>query len=62
MYINDVLTVPASLAGLPCISIPGALTNNNLPLGLQLITNRFEEVNLFKAAKALENVAGFQPL
>jgi len=62
MYINDVLTVPASLAGLPCISVPGALTNNNLPLGLQLITNHFEEVNLFKAAKALEDAAGFKPL
>ena len=38
MYINDVFTVPSSLAGLPAISLPAGLSANGLPLGLQLIT------------------------
>lgn len=54
MYLNDVFTVPASLAGLPCMSIPAALSANKLPLGLHLIANHFEEVLMFRVAAALE--------
>ena len=59
MYLNDVLTVPASLAGLPAISVPAALTGDGLPLGLQLIGRAFDETTLFRAAQALEEAAGF---
>ena len=59
MYLNDVFTVPASLAGLPAISVPGGLDANGLPLGLQLITRVCQEETLFRAASALEAVANF---
>ncbi len=59
MYLNDALTIPASMAGLPCISIPGGLTSKNLPIGLQLITNRFEEDKLFRVASELERCINF---
>jgi aspartyl-tRNA(Asn)/glutamyl-tRNA(Gln) amidotransferase subunit A len=62
MYLNDVFTVPASLAGLPCISIPAALSKNELPLGLQIITNHFQEVLMFNIASALERSANFKHL
>jgi aspartyl-tRNA(Asn)/glutamyl-tRNA(Gln) amidotransferase subunit A len=59
MYLNDIFTVPASLAGLPAISLPTGLDEDGLPLGLQLIAKPFDEVTLFRAAQALENAAGF---
>ncbi len=59
MYLNDVFTVPASLAGLPAISVPAGLDADGLPLGLQLIAGVCDEATLFRAASALENAAGF---
>ena len=59
MYLNDVLTVPASLAGLPAISVPAGLSGDGLPLGLQLIGRAFDEETLFRASQALEDAAGF---
>ena len=59
MYRNDVLTVPASLAGLPSISVPAGLCSKGLPLGLQIITKAFDEATLFKVAHALESSAKF---
>ncbi|HKK31158.1 MAG TPA: amidase family protein, partial [Alphaproteobacteria bacterium] len=59
MYLNDVFTVPASMAGLPAISVPGGLSDGGLPLGLHLIAKPFDEVTLFQAAAALEEAAGF---
>jgi aspartyl-tRNA(Asn)/glutamyl-tRNA(Gln) amidotransferase subunit A len=59
MYLNDVLTVPASLAGLPAISVPAGLSSEGLPLGLHLITNAFDEETLFRTAEALELAANF---
>ena len=59
MYLNDVLTVPASLAGLPAISVPAGLSGDGLPLGLHLIGRAFDEPTLFRAAQALEDAAGF---
>ena len=59
MYLNDVLTVPASLAGLPAISVPASLSSEGLPLGLHLITNAFDEETLFRAAEVLELAANF---
>ena len=59
MYLNDVLTVPASLAGLPAASIPAGLSGEGLPLGLQVITRPFDEETLFRTAQALEDAADF---
>jgi aspartyl-tRNA(Asn)/glutamyl-tRNA(Gln) amidotransferase subunit A len=59
MYLNDVFTVTANLAGLPGISVPAALDSSGLPLGLQLIGKALDESTVFKAAGALEKAAGF---
>ena len=59
MYLSDVFTVPASLAGLPAISVPSALTRGGLPLGIQVIAPRFGEEAMFAAARAFEAAAGF---
>ena len=59
MYLNDIFTVPSSLAGLPALSLPGALSNNNRPLGLQLIANTFREDLLLRGAYALEQEINF---
>ena len=54
MYLNDVFTVPASLAGLPGISIPFGKDKNNLPLGIQILGKHFDEQQVFNAAVSLE--------
>jgi aspartyl-tRNA(Asn)/glutamyl-tRNA(Gln) amidotransferase subunit A len=59
MYLNDVFTVPANLAGLPGISVPAGLDEGNLPLGLQLIGRPFDEETVLRAAGVLEEAAGF---
>jgi aspartyl-tRNA(Asn)/glutamyl-tRNA(Gln) amidotransferase subunit A len=59
MYLNDVFTVPASLAGLPGISVPAGLDKDGLPLGLQLLGRAFDEETVLKVAHVLEQAAGF---
>jgi aspartyl-tRNA(Asn)/glutamyl-tRNA(Gln) amidotransferase subunit A len=59
MYLNDVFTVPASLAGLPAISVPAGLSDGGLPLGLHLIGRAFDEETVLKVAGVLEDAAGF---
>ena len=59
MYLNDVFTVPASLAGMPGISVPTGLSSQGLPLGLQLLGKPFDEETMLKAADVLEAAAGF---
>lgn len=59
MYMGDVFTVPASLAGLPAISVPAGLNSDGLPLGLQLIGKPFDESTVLKAAHHLEVGATF---
>ena len=59
MYFNDVFTIPASMAGLPAISIPGRLTNEGLPINLQLIGKRFDEETVFRVARSLERSFNF---
>ncbi|HZD28501.1 MAG TPA: Asp-tRNA(Asn)/Glu-tRNA(Gln) amidotransferase subunit GatA, partial [Xanthobacteraceae bacterium] len=62
MYLNDVFTVPVNLAGLPGISVPGALSADGLPLGLQLIGRPFGEETLFSLAHVMEQAVGrFSP-
>ena len=59
MYLNDVFTVTANLAGLPGASIPAGLDNQGLPLGLQLLARPFDEETLFKGMHVLEQAANF---
>ena len=59
MYLNDVFTVTVNLAGLPGISIPAGLSQDGLPLGLQLIGRAFDEETLFAVSHVLEGAAGF---
>jgi aspartyl-tRNA(Asn)/glutamyl-tRNA(Gln) amidotransferase subunit A len=54
MYLSDIFTVPASLAGLPAISLPSGFSRTGLPLGLQILGPRFGEESVFAAAGALE--------
>ncbi|WBO24084.1 Asp-tRNA(Asn)/Glu-tRNA(Gln) amidotransferase subunit GatA [Sphingomonas abietis] len=59
MYLNDVFTVPSSLAGLPAMSVPGGLDGQGLPLGLQIIGRPLDEQGVLNAALAIEERAGF---
>ena len=59
MYLNDIFTVTANLAGLPAMSVPAALDNNGLPLGLQIIGKALDEETVFAASAALEKCAEF---
>jgi aspartyl-tRNA(Asn)/glutamyl-tRNA(Gln) amidotransferase subunit A len=59
MYLNDVFAVPASLAGLPAMSVPGGLDAQGLPLGLHLIGNELDEQTVLNAGLAIEERAGF---
>ena len=60
MYLNDIFTVPASLAGVPAISVPVGLSKNKLPLGLQIIGKMFDEELVLRVGGALEGMAGFK--
>ena len=59
MYLNDVFAVPASLAGLPAMSVPAGLNGEGLPLGLQIIGKAFDEQGVLNAGLAIEKRAGF---
>jgi aspartyl-tRNA(Asn)/glutamyl-tRNA(Gln) amidotransferase subunit A len=59
MYLNDVFTVPSSLAGLPAMSVPGGLDKQGLPLGLQVIGKALDEQGVLNACLAIEQRAGF---
>jgi len=59
MYLNDVFAVPASLAGLPAMSVPAGLNREGLPLGLQIVGKPFDEQGVLNAGLAIESRAGF---
>ena len=59
MYLNDVFAVPASLAGLPAMSVPAGLNREGLPLGLQIIGRAFDEQGVLNAGLAIEQRAQF---
>ncbi|WP_374283232.1 Asp-tRNA(Asn)/Glu-tRNA(Gln) amidotransferase subunit GatA [Novosphingobium sp.] len=59
MYLNDVFAVPASLAGLPAMSVPAGLNREGLPLGLQIVGKPFDEQGVLNAGLAIEQRAGF---
>ncbi|MGH8002729.1 MAG: amidase family protein, partial [Brasilonema sp.] len=54
MYLLDLMTIPANLAGLPGLSVPCGFDNDGLPIGLQLISNVLREDQLFQVAYAYE--------
>ena len=60
MYMNDVFTVPSSLAGLPAMSIPSGLDAQGCPLGLQLIGKGFDEETIFSIGSIIEEAANFK--
>lgn len=59
MYLNDVFAVPASLAGLPAMSVPCGINSEGLPLGLQIVGPAFDEQSVMNAGLAIEQRAGF---
>ncbi|MEM7780109.1 MAG: Asp-tRNA(Asn)/Glu-tRNA(Gln) amidotransferase subunit GatA [Pseudomonadota bacterium] len=59
MYLNDVFAVPASLAGLPAMSVPAGLNSAGLPLGLQIVGKPFDEQSVLNAGLAIQQRAGF---
>jgi aspartyl-tRNA(Asn)/glutamyl-tRNA(Gln) amidotransferase subunit A len=62
MYLNDIFTVTVNMAGLPGLAVPGSLSAEGLPLGLQLIGRPFDEETLFSLGKVIEDAAGrFSP-
>ncbi|MBX7533137.1 Asp-tRNA(Asn)/Glu-tRNA(Gln) amidotransferase subunit GatA [Qipengyuania sp. 1XM1-15A] len=60
MYLNDVFAVPASLAGLPAMSVPATINSDGLPLGLQLVGKPFDEQGVLNAGLAIQQRAGFE--
>ena len=54
MYLNDVFTIPANIAGLPAISVPCGVGEGGMPVGLHLIANHWDEPTLLRAAHAYE--------
>ncbi len=60
MYLNDVFTVPASMAGVPGMSVPAGLDGQGLPLGLQVIGRPFDEETVFAVSQVIEDAAGFK--
>jgi aspartyl-tRNA(Asn)/glutamyl-tRNA(Gln) amidotransferase subunit A len=59
MYLNDVFTVPASMAGVPAMSVPAGLDSQGLPLGLQVIGRPYDEETVFAVSQVIEDSAGF---
>ncbi len=59
MYLNDILTVPANMAGLPALSVPAGLSSQGLPLGLQVVGRAFDEATVLRVGRALERAADF---
>lgn len=60
MYLNDVFTVTAPLAGVPAMSVPAGLDAQGLPLGLQIIGKHFDEETVFAVSAAIEQAANFK--
>jgi len=61
MYLKDIFTVTANMAGVPGISVPAGLSTEATPLGLQLIGRPFDEATLFRVGQVVEDAAGRFP-
>ncbi len=62
MYLNDIFTVPANMAGIPGLSVPAGLDGAGLPLGLQVLGKPFDEETVFAVGAAIEKAAAFTAL
>ena len=60
MYLSDIYTITANLAGVPGIVLPCGLSSTGLPIGIQLIGRHFDEARLLCAAHNLEQAIGFK--
>ena len=60
MYLADICTVSVNIAGVPAISIPCGVDSNGLPIGMQLIGNKFEEEKILNAAYTFEQKVKFR--
>ncbi|MCC6588973.1 MAG: Asp-tRNA(Asn)/Glu-tRNA(Gln) amidotransferase subunit GatA [Bryobacterales bacterium] len=58
MYLSDIFTITGSLAGIPCMSVPCGRTAQGLPVGMQILTNHFQETTMFRLADAFERIGG----
>ncbi|MBM3748187.1 MAG: Asp-tRNA(Asn)/Glu-tRNA(Gln) amidotransferase subunit GatA [Acidobacteria bacterium] len=58
MYLSDIYTITGSLAGIPCMSVPCGRTVAGLPVGMQILTNHFDETGMFRLADAFERAGG----
>jgi aspartyl-tRNA(Asn)/glutamyl-tRNA(Gln) amidotransferase subunit A len=59
MYLNDIFTVPANMAGVPAMSVPAGLSAQGLPLGLQVIGRPYDEETVFAVSQIIEDAAAF---
>ena len=60
MYLSDVLTLPANIAGIPGVSVPAGLSSDGLPIGFQILGDALAEPTLFKIAHAFERASGWR--
>jgi aspartyl-tRNA(Asn)/glutamyl-tRNA(Gln) amidotransferase subunit A len=60
MYLEDIYTISANLAGLPGISVPTGYDKQKLPIGVQLLASHFEEQKLFDAASIVEDICAYK--
>ncbi len=60
MYLNDIFTVTANLAGLPALALPAATDAQGLPLGLQVIGKALDEESVFAVSAEIERAANFR--
>ena len=60
MYLSDMFTVPMNLAGIPSMNVPAGYSSNNLPIGLQIVSNSFKEETLFSLAHILKEEEIFE--
>jgi aspartyl-tRNA(Asn)/glutamyl-tRNA(Gln) amidotransferase subunit A len=58
VYYSDIFTVPANLAGIPALSMPISISQNNLPLSIQLMGNYFTESLMYNVANLIEKEIG----
>jgi aspartyl-tRNA(Asn)/glutamyl-tRNA(Gln) amidotransferase subunit A len=62
MYLSDIFTISANLAGIPGLSLPCGLNSQGLPIGLQLLARPFDEPTLLRAGHAFEQATDFHRL
>lgn len=59
MYLSDIFTIPANLAGLPALSLPCGFSSRSLPIGMQILSRPFDEETIFRAAYTFEQATDF---